>query len=97
VVGVFVYLIGVGAEKEQFMFWPKKGLFGFCFAFILLSLLLPFDVSLAQTGSTSLRGTVTDPNGASVPDATVTLTSDAIGLSLTAKTGFSKFVLQPTA
>jgi hypothetical protein len=40
----------------------------------------------AQTGTTSLRGTVTDPNGGSVPDAQVTLTSAAIGATLTTKT-----------
>src|SRR6267378_1568147 len=41
---------------------------------------------LAQTGTTSVRGTVTDPHGASVPDATVSLTSSEIGLTLTART-----------
>ena len=42
--------------------------------------------ALAQTGTTSVRGTVTDPHGASVPDATVTLTSPEIGVTLTTKT-----------
>src|SRR6476660_1541268 len=40
----------------------------------------------AQTASTSLRGTVTDPNGALVPNATVTLSNPATGYSRTAKT-----------
>jgi len=42
--------------------------------------------ALAQTGTTSVRGTVTDPHGASVPDATLTLTSSEIGVTLTTKT-----------
>ena len=40
----------------------------------------------AQTGTTSLRGTVTDPGGASGPGATVTVTSASIGVTLTTKT-----------
>src|SRR5260370_36603526 len=42
--------------------------------------------AFAQTGTTSVRGTVTDPHGASVPDATLTLTSSEIGVTLTTKT-----------
>ena len=40
----------------------------------------------AQNGSTSLRGTVIDPKGASVPGAEVTITSEAIGITLTTAT-----------
>lgn len=41
--------------------------------------------SLAQTSS-SLRGTVTDPKGAVIPDAEVTLNNAEIGISLTTRT-----------
>jgi hypothetical protein len=65
-----------GAEKELFMLrlWHQKGLLGLYLTLVLVFLFL-CSISLAQTGSTSLRGTVTDTNGASVPDATVTITS----------------------
>jgi hypothetical protein len=65
--------------------WHQKGLFDLCLTLVLV-FLLSCSTSFAQTGSTSLRGTVTDTNGASVPDATVTITSEAIGVSLTTKT-----------
>ncbi len=48
----------------------------------------------AQTGSTSLRGTVMDPNGSVVPGAQVTLASPEIGVNLstqTDKNGFYQF------
>src|SRR5271157_819296 len=63
----------------------------FCLSFFLLFCLTP---GFAQTGSTSLRGTVFDPNGAAIPDARVTLTSAEIGVSLTTqadKNGFYQF------
>jgi carboxypeptidase family protein len=41
---------------------------------------------LAQTGTTSLRGSVTDQKGATVPGATVTITNPAIGVTLTTTT-----------
>lgn len=40
----------------------------------------------AQTGTTSVRGTVSDPHGASVPNAAVTLVNQEIGVSLSTKT-----------
>ena len=40
----------------------------------------------AQTGNTSLRGTVTDPNGAVISGATVTLTNPSQGYSRSTKT-----------
>ncbi len=35
--------------------------------------------AVAQTGNTSLRGTIADPNGASVPDAVVKITNPDVG------------------
>src|SRR5260370_4438183 len=52
----------------------------------LMVALLVVSGALAQTGTTSVRGTVTDPHGASVPDATLTLTSSEIGVTITTKT-----------
>jgi hypothetical protein len=52
----------------------------------LVVVLLAVTGAWAQTGTTSLRGTVTDPGGASVPNATVTVTSASIGVTLTTKT-----------
>src|SRR5204863_598950 len=46
---------------------------------------LPF----AQSGTTSLRGTVTDPSLAAVPGATVTLASPDRGFTRTVQTGNS--------
>jgi hypothetical protein len=59
-------------------------------------LLLPFVRSArAQVGQGEITGLVTDPSGASVPDAKVTLTSNATGESrdtLTTSTGIYRFV-----
>lgn len=51
---------------------------------VVLLLLLAAGVR-AQTSTTSLRGTITDPKGASVPDAVVTINDAEIGLTLTTK------------
>ena len=54
----------------------------------------------AQTSSTSLRGTVVDPNGAVVPGAEVTITNSATAFSRTTKTdgqGFYQFLEVPPA
>jgi hypothetical protein len=51
------------------------------FALLLVALPIP-----AQTGNSSLRGTVVDPKGASIPDASVTITNPELGITLTAKT-----------
>jgi len=58
---------------------PRRNLF---LAFFLSLFITSF--SLAQNGTTSLRGTIQDPNGSVVPDAVVTLTGAEIGLTLTA-------------
>ena len=63
----------------------------FCLGFFLLFCLTP---GFAQTGTTSLRGTVVDKSGAAIPDAQVTLASAEIGVSLntqTDKDGFYQF------
>ena len=55
------------------------------FLFLIVTLLLVPKL-YSQSGSTSLRGVITDPKGASVPNATITLTGAAIGVTLTAQT-----------
>ena len=56
------------------------------FLFGFLVVLVAASFAAAQTGTTSLRGTITDPNGASVGGAVVVITSPDIGVTLTAKT-----------
>ena len=53
-------------------------------AFLLI--VLGADLAVAQTSTSSLRGTITDPKGSSVPGADVKLTSAERGVSLTTKT-----------
>jgi len=76
-----------------------KRLLGLLIVVVLVSL-FSASMALGQTGNTSLRGTVTDPNGASVPDARVTLAAAAIGVTLETKTdknGAYQFVeVRPT-
>src|SRR5437660_5052491 len=63
--------------------------------FVLASLSMLF----AQSGTTSLRGTVTDPSSAAVPGATVTLSSTERGFSRSVSSGesgqFEFLQLQP--
>ena len=64
-----------------------------------VSVLVSFS-ALAQTATTSLRGTITDPNGALVTNATVTLNNAATGFSRTTKTagdGVYQYVQVPPA
>lgn len=49
---------------------------------LLVFLIFGAGATLAQTGHTSLRGTVTDPRGASVPGAAVNLANAEFGVSL---------------
>src|SRR5882672_350576 len=61
---------------------------------VLILLLSAVTLTFAQSGTTSLRGTVIDPAGAIVPDATVTLSSAEIAVNLTTQTdknGFYQF------
>jgi hypothetical protein len=62
-----------------------KGLLGLALT-LLVGCLITGSLTLGQTGTTSLRGTVIDPNGASVPNAVLTLTNADIGVTLTSTT-----------
>ncbi|MGA8238764.1 MAG: carboxypeptidase-like regulatory domain-containing protein, partial [Candidatus Sulfotelmatobacter sp.] len=53
---------------------------------VILSSLLLTALAWAQSSTTSLRGTVSDPQGAILPDATVTLSNPSIGFSESKKT-----------
>ena len=53
--------------------------------FAIPVILLLAAAAVAQTGNSSLRGTVIDLRGASVPDATVTITDSERGIALTTK------------
>lgn len=53
--------------------------------FAIPAVLMAVAVILAQTGNSSLHGTILDPNGASVADATVTITNAEQGIMLTTK------------
>src|SRR5438270_6014521 len=66
----------------------------------LLTILTLSTFLLAQTATTSLRGTVTDPKGAVVSGASVTLSDPATGFSRTTKTdsqGAYQFLELPPA
>ena len=65
-----------------------KGLNRFCFLLGLIVILgiLPAYAQVDYSTGT-LRGTVTDPQGAVVPGATVTVTNPSTGITKTAKTG----------
>jgi hypothetical protein len=56
------------------------------FSCVLIQIFAVLPTVTAQTGSSSLRGTVTDPKGASVPNAEVTITNTQIGITLTTHT-----------
>src|SRR6266700_7185245 len=71
-----------GTMSRNTLFAPRSAL--------LVALLATwlFSVSaIAQVDAGAVRGTVTDPTGAVVPNAKVTLTNNATGLSVTAVTG----------
>jgi len=62
-----------------------KGLSGLSILLVVVSL-ISGNAAPGQTSTTSLHGTVIDINGASVPDATLTLINTEIGVTLTEKT-----------
>ena len=55
-------------------------------ALACMSILLVAASMFGQSGTTSVRGVITDQRGASVPNATLTLTSSDIGVTLTTQT-----------
>ena len=60
--------------------------FSCIFAFLLLGLLLPSRV-LSQVDMGSVSGTVKDPSGGVIPGATVTLTNEGTGISISTTSG----------
>jgi hypothetical protein len=74
---------------------PRSTFFSLRCVFLALAMTLPFAIpALAQVDAGAVRGTVTDPSGALVVDAKVTLISEGTGLTLstvTAKDGAYTF------
>jgi hypothetical protein len=67
---------------------------------MLLCILIPCSIAFGQSATTSLRGVVTDPSGALVPGATVTITDKTVDKTLTATAnsgGFYQFLQIPPA
>jgi len=62
-----------------------KGLLGLCSFFVVVCL-FSANGTVGQTATSSLRGTVTDSSGGTVPDAKVTISNPATGVTLTSKT-----------
>jgi hypothetical protein len=56
---------------------------------MLLCILISCSFALGQSATTSLRGTVKDPSGALVPNATVTILDKSVGQSVSATTNAS--------
>jgi len=76
------------------MWRQLKGLKGLCIVWVLVCL-TSGNLALAQTGTTSLRGTVLDKSGAAVTGATVTLSNSEQGFERTvssSETGAYEFV-----
>ena len=53
---------------------------------VSLALILGASCAWAQNGTTSLRGTITDQKGSSVPGASISLNSAELGISVSMKT-----------
>jgi hypothetical protein len=56
---------------------------------MLLCILIPCSFAFGQSATTSLRGSVKDPSGALIPNATVTITDQSVDKTLTAQTSAS--------
>jgi carboxypeptidase family protein len=69
------------------------------FVIMCVTLIFGFTWARAQNGTTSLRGTITDQKGSSVPGALVTLENASLGISLSMKTdkdgGYQFLELRP--
>jgi hypothetical protein len=64
-------------------------------AVLCLYILVGVSIVSAQTGNTSVHGTITDPKGSTVPGAKVSLTNSQLGINLettTNKDGVYQFV-----
>jgi len=85
----FVTLIFPGARKGFYYDSESSRAFAFVSSSCLLSAVT---LTFAQSGTSSLRGTVTDPAGAIVPDATITLFSAEIAVNLTTQTDQERFL-----
>src|SRR6266478_8501227 len=80
----FSILIKYPARRELFMDLSLQRRRSFLAGFLVL--VLAVTNSAAQTGTSSLHGTITDGKGASVGGATVVISSPEIGVTLTTKT-----------
>ena len=58
---------------------------------ILVLALCSAVLAYSQSASTSLRGTILDPNGAVVPDAEITLSNPEIGANLSTRSDKNGF------
>src|ERR1700719_2319889 len=76
-----------GARKEQFMSWFSFNSYTRCSLLGLLACMLAFASAWAQTGTTSLHGTVSDKTGAVVTGARVGLDNPEQGIHREAITG----------
>src|ERR1700733_13722881 len=62
---------------------------------VLLLVLLASSVALAQRDLGTITGTITDPQGAAVPNARITIVEDTTGLSYEATSGATGEYIRP--
>src|SRR5271166_1003129 len=79
--------IFVRARKGWSMTW--NSIRRYFIAILTVFVLLGVDYALAQTGTTSLRGTITDKSGAAIVGASVKITNSQTGFGRSATTGGS--------